>query len=361
MENKRNTIDVNEEVSKCESLEELQKILNENSNYYPVWKQYINQLAEQKHLSYVQFAKACHCSRNTVKKWCREGAMPQNRETFLKIGLGLRLTLEQCNELLTRYGKYQRLYGKNMEDAVCIFVIQHYPQEGDPYESYLQLKEHLLKRMREYKKENKELLDTSEIEEQLMTLQSREEFEQFICENVVFYKKSYQKLSDFIRMFIEAKGDNIHQFVQTYALHFSYEKMLSALRHRDECPNRVRLILLGVNLNMSIEQINYMLSLAYMEPLCATDNLECIIMYAVENAYLLNPSYSVESAIILQHYRQNPEIQKKCRDILARYWGADWYEGEKEELLCLEESIGDYLKHILQELNWEDPHIFQYL
>ena len=90
MEDKRNTIDVNEQVSKCESLVELQEILSKNSNYYKDWKQYINRLVERKHMNYVQLSKACHCSRNTVKKWCREGAMPQNRETFLKIGLGLR-------------------------------------------------------------------------------------------------------------------------------------------------------------------------------------------------------------------------------------------------------------------------------
>ena len=111
MEDKRNTIDVNEQVSKCESLVELQEILSKNSNYYKDWKQYINRLVERKHMNYVQLSKACHCSRNTVKKWCREGAMPQNRETFLKIGLGLRLNLEEFNELLLRYGRYPRLCG----------------------------------------------------------------------------------------------------------------------------------------------------------------------------------------------------------------------------------------------------------
>ena len=110
-----------------------------------------------------------------------------------------------------------------------------------------------------------------------------------------------------------------------------------------------------------MEQINYMLSLAYMKPMCAKDNLECIIMYAVENAYLMNPAYSVESAIILQHYKQNPVLQKKCRDILAQYWETGLYAEERETLRYLEESIGDYLKNILQELDWEEQEIFRYL
>lgn len=361
MEDKRNTFDVNEQVSKCESLAELQEILSKNSSYYHNWKQYINRLVERKHLNYVQLAKVCHCSRNTVKKWCREGAMPQNRETFLKIGLGMQLSLPEFNELLSRYGKYPRLYGKNMEDAVCIFVIQHYPEDGDAYECYLQLKQHLLKRMKEYTGGENGPKDTMEIEEKLMTQKSKETFEQFICENRKSYEESYQKLSEFIQMFVEAKEENIHRFVQTNSLPVSYEKMLSALRQRRECPNRLKMILLGVNLNMSMEQINYMLSLAYMKPMCAKDNLECIIMYAVENAYLMNPAYSVESAIILQHYKQNPMLQKKCRDILDKYWGEGRYPEEKEALLYLEESIGDYLKTILQQLDWEEDEIFRYL
>lgn len=361
MENRRNTFDVNEEVSKCESLAELQEILSRNSNYYYVWKNYINYMVEKNHLNYVQLAKTCHCSRNTVKKWCREGAMPQNRETFIKIGLGFRLTLDEFNDLLMRYGKYPRLYGKNMEDAVCIFVIHHYPKDGDAYEFYRQLKEQLLVRMREYTGVVTESRNTHEIEEGLMTKESKEEFEVFVCENRKSYEESYENLEKFLKMFIEAKDENIHHFVQTNSLNFSYEKMMSALRLRGECPSRMKLILLGVNLNMSLEQINYMLSLAYMRPMCAKDNVECVIMYAVESAYLINPAYSVESAIILQHYKQNPVLQKKCKEILNKYWNGNEYAEEKEALSYLEESIGDYLKHILEELEWDEYDIFRYI
>ena len=136
-----------------------------------------------------------------------------------------------------------------------------------------------------------------------------------------------------------------------------------ALRLRGECPSRMKLILLGVNLNMSLEQINYMLSLAYMSPMCAKDNVECVIMYAVESAYLINPAYSVESAIILQHYNQNPVLQEKCKEILNKYWNENVYAAteEKEALGYLEESIGDYLKHILEELEWDEYDIFRYI
>ena len=87
MENRRNTFDVNEEVSKCESLAELQEILSRNSNYYYVWKNYINYMVEKNHLNYVQLAKTCHCSRNTVNGAVRVRCHRTGR-LLLKLVLG---------------------------------------------------------------------------------------------------------------------------------------------------------------------------------------------------------------------------------------------------------------------------------
>ena len=81
---------LNESVGKCENLSELKEILNRNNEYHYEWKQYINKLVEKNHVNYVQMAKICHSSRNTVKKWCREGVIPQNRQPFLKIPFGIR-------------------------------------------------------------------------------------------------------------------------------------------------------------------------------------------------------------------------------------------------------------------------------
>lgn len=364
----RRTIDVNDEVAKCESIVELKEILNQNSTYYQEWKFYINRLMEQSHMNYMQMAKNCHCSRNTVKKWCREGIMPQNRDVFIKIGLAFRLDLEEFNRMLQRYGKCPKLYAKNMDDAIVIFLVTHYPKEGDAYECYLQLKELLLKRMRQSGEGIAGERDTTEIEEELLSKKTQEEFEDFIIVNQKSYQESFQKLIEYLSLFISEKGESIHHFIQSNGLDFSYEKMLSALKQKRESPNRLRLILLGVNLNMSLEQINHMLSLAYMEPMCAKDDVECVIMYVVEDAYLLNPAYSVESAMILQHYEQNPRLQEKCKAILKKYWVEGDYNDKEDKdikeranaIAFIESSISDYLRYVLKELEWEED-IFKLL
>lgn len=49
------------------------------------------------------FAKRCRVSRVSVDKWCK-GAIPKNRETFLRIGMAAEYDLEKMNQLLRRYG-----------------------------------------------------------------------------------------------------------------------------------------------------------------------------------------------------------------------------------------------------------------
>ncbi len=359
---KKSTTKLNSEVEKCESLIELREILNNNSDYYYEWKNYINRLMERHHTNYVQMAKKCHCSKNTVKKWCREGIMPQNRDAFIKIALGFRLDLEETNRLLQHYGRYPKLYAKNMDDAVCLFVIRHYPKEGDAYECYLQLKQRLLLLLQEAQGETKAGKDTFQIEAGVLSQETQEEFELFVIENRQAFLECFTKLVDYLELFVKAKSDNIHHFVKTNELDFSYEKMLSALKKRGECPNRMRLILLGVNLNMSLEHINEMLSLAYMKPMCAKDNVECIVMYAVESAYLNNPTYDLESAMILQYYDRNPRIQENCKRILREYWDNCVYNVEnREDFQYLENNIREYLRYILEQLEWEDEEIYRYL
>lgn len=357
---------LNESVGKCENLSELKEILNRNNEYHYEWKQYINKLVEKNHVNYVQMAKICHSSRNTVKKWCREGVIPQNRQTFLKIAFGFRLNLEETNELLQYYGKYPRLYAKTMEDAICIFLLSHKDDEtGDLYLIYQKMHDMVLDKMQKdkAKKVPIESMDTLELEGYIKEQKTLDDFAKFMEQNYASFQTSFQKLIDFIELFINAKEENMHRFFKHNRLDFSYEKMMSQLKNRKEFPDRTKLILLGVHLNMSMEYINNMLALAYMAPMCAKDNLECVVMYVVESAYLNNPSYTIESAMILKHYEGNPAIRQKCEEILEKYWNPDEeYKAvsSEDKDLQFNENISTYLKEVLNDLQWDDE-IFRYL
>ena len=83
----------------------------------------INQIITDSGLTKSIFAVVCGVSRVSVNKWCK-GAIPKNRETFLRIGMVAGYDLERMNQLLRRYGQYPALYSKSLEDCVCIFVLE---------------------------------------------------------------------------------------------------------------------------------------------------------------------------------------------------------------------------------------------
>lgn len=72
--------------------------------------------------------------------------MPKSRENFIKFGMGLRYNLQEINFVLQRYGKYPRLYSKSLEDAICIYIISHYPKDEsiNPYDEYEKIKANFL-------------------------------------------------------------------------------------------------------------------------------------------------------------------------------------------------------------------------
>ena len=352
----------NDEVGRCESLDELKSILDQKSDCYQDWKYFINRLVEKNHLNYTQMGKICHCSKNTVKKWCNEGTLPQNRDVFIKIALGMYMSLPNTNDLLQRYGKYSALNPKVLGDAVAIFALNH-PQkntEYDPVDYYHYLLERCKRKLdASAAGETTQDIDTQVFAEEMLEGETEQEFEQFILKYSGVYKTAYKKLLQYLEAFIKAHSNNIHEFIQQHGLNASFEKMLSNLKHKGEVPKRMKLIVLGLHLNMSLQQLNDMLALAYMEPICSKDKVECAVLYAVENAYLNNPDFAFENAIALKNYVNNPELQKQCEDITNEYWSErSCTENEdSEEYQALSESISNYLKWILNEIDLHDSEI----
>lgn len=359
-----NTQICNDQVARCEDLDQFKEIIDMNSQYYRNWKLYINRLVEVNHLNYVQMGDLCMCSKNTVKRWCNEGKIPQNRETFLKIALGLRMNLEETNHLLRRYGKYPGLYPKCLEDAICIYAINNPISNKKSYVYYQELKQRYIRFLHKSKigSVNNEV-NTQFLSQELNLKNTEADFELFIEQNEKVFQNSYHKLLSFIEMFIKAQESNMHEFVKEHALNAAFDKMLSQLRNKKEVPRRMKLIILGVHLNMSLEQLNEMLSYAYMEPICAKDKIESAVLYAVENAYLNNPSFAYENALGIRNFVDDDQVKRKYQEIIEDYWVVQTYNKESniEEYNHLDEGISDYLKWILEEIKIDDPDLIELL
>ena len=129
---KRDSIDLiemYESVTRCEEIDELRELLDKCSSYYTLWRDYINDILINNDLSYEKLGKITGFSKNTIKSWVTDSKVPRNREYFIKFCLGMRYNISEMNFILQRYGKYPKLYPKSIEDAICIYVIFHYPED----------------------------------------------------------------------------------------------------------------------------------------------------------------------------------------------------------------------------------------
>lgn len=351
------TIDMYEQIINCEEADELKEIIDKYSPYYSAWRDYINDILLRNSLSYEKLGRICGFSKNTIKSWVKDSKVPKSREMFIKFGLGLRCNLHEMNYMLQRYGKYPKLYPKALEDAICIFIISHYPKndEENAYEIYNSMKQ---KFMEILKKKNKRRFlaessnQTMSMEKEIVSMKDEEEFSKFIKNNEVEFVNSYYKLVDYINAFIKAEnlGSSYHSLVVGKDMDKGYEKMISNLRNWGEVPNRRRLINLGITLNMSLSEINQMLYYANMEKLCPKDKLECIILFVLANMDVTNPYYELDHAVLVAQYTENREIKQQCNNLLVELVGLK----NSDEI---REDVDFYIKKTLETLNVEDDEI----
>lgn len=295
-----NTVFIKEEISKCEDIEELkQAIFPKIRSQQEEWSRKVNDIIEEKKFTKTKFAELCGVSRVSVDKWCK-GAIPKNRETFLRIGMAAGFSLEKMNQLLQRYGRYPALYSKSLEDCVCIFVISHeYGEETINKYQYIlnRIKESIIRDDTDSPVVN---ITTEKFDAKLAEVQCEDELEQFITENIAMFSYAYHKFYAYVKMNISANymepayAESVFEMAEVQGWSSSLRQCVSAIRQNKWYPTRNKIISLGLHLSMDHEQIDEMLELAHMEPLCAKNIFESVIMFILDDASL-NDILNMES------------------------------------------------------------------
>ena len=282
------TIYLQEQISRCEDIEELrQQILPLLETQQRQWSQYFQELLRDSGCTKSKFASLCGVSRVSIDKWCK-GAIPRNRETFLRIGLAANLDTAQMNLLLQRYGRYPALYSKSLEDCICLYVLSHNEQK-DALQQFHYIRERIAEKLLPDTRDG-ENISTVKFDEKLSDIQSRDMLEQFIADNTHVFSFSYHKLYAYIKMFLSANdfcyAGNVFELAETQGWSSSLRQCVSAIRQNKWYPTRNKIISLGLHLCMDHDQIDEMLKLAHMEPLCAKNIFESVIMFILDDAEL---------------------------------------------------------------------------
>lgn len=277
------TAKLNDEISRCEDVEQLrQTILPLLKSQKIIWEEKIFEILEETGYTKTKFAELCGVSRVSVDKWCK-GSLPKNRETFLRIALAANYDMERTNQLLQRYGRYPALYSKSLEDCVCIFVINN-NYEADKLQKYQYILNRIKEQITETNSGANVDITTEKFEDRLLTMDTEDKLEQFIAENTAVFSLAYHKFYAYVKMYMEA--NDMGPLVQGWPS--SLRQCVSAIRQNKWYPTRNNIISLGIHLCMDHEQIDAMLQLAHMEPLCAKNIVESVIIFILEDASLNN-------------------------------------------------------------------------
>ena len=134
-------------------------------------------------------------------------------------------------------------------------------------------------------------MSTKDIHYFVSDVKDDDEFYDFINNNCNIFFNTFSKLINFIdeknngnAYMLKERTDEqsnvtFHKFIEINDINPIFETALSKLRVHNILPSRNLLIALGVHMNLSVEDINKMLSLAKMNPLYAKDKLDCLIMF----------------------------------------------------------------------------------
>lgn len=283
------TVYIKDEISKCEDIDDLrEKIFPMIKTQQEQWKNKINEIVIGSSLTKSKFSQLCGVSRVTVNKWCN-GSIPKNRETFLRIGMAAGYDREKMNQLLQRYGRYPALYVKSLEDCVCIYVLQDCvgPEAVEKYNYILKKIKSVIVRDESVQGDN---IQTEEFDEKLSEVSSQDELEKFISDNVAVFSTAYNEFYSYVLTTIEMNNymysGSVYELAEGQGWSSSLRQCVSAIRQRKWYPTRNKIISLGLHLSMDHEQVDKMLKLAHMEPLCAKNIFESIIMFILDDASL---------------------------------------------------------------------------
>ncbi len=285
---------IKKEIEKCENLEDLkERVFPKLRTQRNEWSRKVNDIIKEKGFTKSRFAELCGVSRVSVDKWCK-GSLPKNRETFLRIGMAAGYSLEKVNQLLQRYGQYPALYSKSLADCVCIYVINHgYGEETvEKYQFILnKIKENII---RDDNADDTANVTTEKFDAKLSEVQNEDELERFIADNIAMFSNAYHKLYAYVKMIIDtnymepARTASVFEIAEIQGWSSSLRQCVSAIRQNKWYPTRNKIISLGLHLSMDHKQIDEMLRLAHMEPLCAKNIFESVIMFILEDASLKN-------------------------------------------------------------------------
>lgn len=305
------------------------------------WSGKIREIMERQGYTPQALATLCGVSRSGVVRWL-EGSIPGRRDTFIRIGFAAGYDLAEMNKFLQRYGRYNQLYAKSLEDSVYIFVL-HSETLPHTYAVCQELLERIRSRLRQQSGDPVVSKGTGLLSRALLSLETPDELEQFIQDNLDQYRCAFSNFYDRVWSHITAlnwdylnqnsadrrDAFSVKQLADAQNWSASLRRCVSEIRQHKWFPQRTKIISLGLHLNLNRQMIDELLELAHMEPLCAKNPVEGAIIFAVTDADLIelipSPELRDTSTDLCEHVREVleqlelPDAGELIQDLLVEW------------------------------------------
>lgn len=303
-------------LSQCESREEYEALVREHQNLYVDWQSHLRPMIEERRLNYRQIAEGCGVSESSARSFIRK--IPAKRENVIMLAMMMHLTVEQTNDLLMRWAKFQKLYSRNPNDAIWIYLLQ---KGGSDHPRALFRDYHAAYQMvkKEYQLLNadlpeamntdiffEEIVGQAHLAGTVIPGEVDDRFVELMKRGMPSFDKGYQKLLRYIDSFfydLEIEDNRRLQLQQRAGARSrqtpgsdqgwknTYYRKIRALEKNQTMPCRAFLIALGLRLGMDAQQLNKLLNLAGMGPLCPKDRLEGTVVFYLEELSCNFPSH----------------------------------------------------------------------
>lgn len=328
-------------IGQCEDKEEFEKLLSDNEEYYEDWSTYISGLLLSRHVSAKNIAEGCNISESTAKRIMK--TIPSRRENVIKLACILRLDIEQTDILLTRRASFQRLYPKNADDAIWMYILKN-GGSAFPDSDFAEMKAMFLK-LCEQTASGKPAGSMTEVATGLASSLFAEcgDLEQFLFTMYTLipsFEKGYAKLMEYIERLFVMKGASANTLFNdnTNFLKLHYAQTEALRRH--VCPTRTYLLTLGLHLGLTADGINELLETAGMGPICGKDRLEAAIFYLLEELNSVNPDAFFDPSDSFPLFESGMEMPELAND-------SRFFDGVEVD----EDTVSAYIRHKLTEMN----------
>lgn len=279
------------EIVRCENQNEFEQLVKNHQSLYSDWSAYIRPLLTKKGLTAAAIAEGCGVSQSTASGFARK--IPSKRESVIMLAAMMGLSVDETNTMLTRWAKFQRLYSKHPSDAIWVYILNRGGTQSPAadFEGYFKTYKSILKSYRADKAAAAPVLNTHEALGLMLSAQDDAAFAAHIRSLIPSFEVGYQKLIDYIDEIFERTDESINTLFEfNEACRNRYYTRMRNLRRNHEIPSREYLIAFGIHLRLSTEDINHLLELAGMGPLCPKDRLESAILFYLEELFCQFPS-----------------------------------------------------------------------